>query len=250
MADISIGEKEEDNRDEVARGFINGVKTGMPIAFGYIPSAVACGILANSAGLLPMEGLFMSVIVFAGASQFVALNLIMIGAGFPEIVLATAILNARHVMFTSSIARRLLPGVSALKKACVGFAITDESFSVASAQKVRFFTPEYLMGLNIVGQLAWAGGTLLGFLGASVLPQAVQKSMGIAIYALFIGLLVPMVRHNRPGLVVAAAAMALSAFFKWTPLFRGLNAGLMIMFATSLAALLGAHLLRVRMEAE
>lgn len=192
----------------------------------------------------------MSLIVFAGASQFVALNLIMIGATFPEIVLATAILNARHVMFASSIARRLQPGVSALKKAWIGFEITDESFSVASAQKERYFAPEFLMGLNIIGHLAWVGGTFLGFLGASVLPLGVQKSMGIAIYALFIGLLVPMVRHNRPGFVVMAAAMALSALFKWTPLFKGLNAGLMIMFATSLAAMLGAWLPRLRGEAD
>lgn len=236
----------EKHKDNVARGFINGVKTGTPIAFGYIPSAIACGILANSAGLLPMEGIFMSFIVFAGASQFVALNLIMNGAAIPEIALATAILNARHIMFSSSIARRLLPGTSAAKKAWIGFEITDESFSVAAAQKVELFAPEFLMGLNIVGHCSWVCGTLLGFLGASVLPVSVQKSMGIAIYALFIGLLLPMVRCNRPGLVVAAAAMALSAFFKWTPLFSGLNSGLMIMLATSLSALLGAYLLRLR----
>lgn len=236
----------EKDSDDVARGFINGVRTGTPIAIGYIPSAAACGILADSAGLLPVEALFMSLIVFAGASQFVALNLIMIGATFPEIVLATAILNARHIMFASSITRRLLPGVSVLKKAWIGFEITDESFSVASAQKQRFFSPEFLVGLNLVGHCVWVCGTLVGFFSASVLPPDVQNSIGIAIYALFIGLLVPMVRHNRPGLVVTAAAMALSAFLKWTPLFSALNTGLMIMFAATLSALLGASLLHMR----
>lgn len=226
----------------MARGFINGVKTGAPIAAGYIPSAVACGILADSAGLLPLEGLFMSFIVFAGASQFVALNLIMTGAAFPEIILATAVLNARHVMFASSIARRLPPGVSALKKAWIGFEITDESFSVAAAQKERYFAPEFLIGLNTVGHATWVSGTFMGFLGAAALPTGVQKSMGIAIYALFIGLLAPIARKNRVGLVVAVTAMALSAFIKWTPLFSGINSGLMIMLATSLAALLGAYL--------
>lgn len=240
MTDVPAYDKTQDT----ARGFINGVKTGTPIAAGYIPSAVACGILANSAGLLPMEGLFMSFIVFAGASQFVALNLIMTGAAFPEIILATAVLNARHVMFASSIARRLRPGVSALQKAWIGFEITDESFSVASAQKERYFAPEFLMGLNIVGHVTWVTGTFMGYLGAAALPPGVQKSMGIAIYALFIGLLVPMVRKNRVGLAVTAAAMALSAFIKWTPLFSGINSGLMIMLATGLAALLGAYLRR------
>lgn len=239
MANVSAYDRTEDT----ARGFIHGVRTGTPIAAGYIPSAIACGILANSAGLLPSEGLFMSFIVFAGASQFVALNLIMTGAAFPEIILATAVLNARHVMFASSIARRLPPGVSAPQKAWIGFEITDESFSVASAQRERRLAPEFLMGLNIVGHVTWVGGTFMGFLGAAALPPVVQKSMGIAIYALFIGLLAPMVRKNRVGLTVAAAAMALSALIKWTPLFAGINYGLMIMLATGLAALLGAYLI-------
>lgn len=250
MAGISDVKERGEESGDVARGFMNGVRTGIPIAIGYLPGALACGILAESAGLLPIEGFFMSAIVFAGASQFVALNLIMLGAGFPEIVLATAILNARHVMFTSSIARRLLPGVSTLKKVLIGFGVTDESFSVASAQKVRFFAPEYLIGLNIVGHSTWAGGALLGFLSASILPASIQKSMGIAIYALFIGLLMPMVRHNRSGLTVAVTAMAISAFLKWTPLVRELNTGLMLMFSMSLAALLGTFLLRERREAE
>lgn len=245
MADISAC----DRTQNTARGFINGVKIGSPIAAGYIPSAVACGILANSAGLLPSEGLFMSFIVFAGASQFVALNLIMTGAAFPEIILTTAILNARHIMFASSIARRLQPGVSALKKAWIGFEITDESFSVASAQKERYFAPEFLMGLNIVGHATWVGGTYMGFIGASALPPEVRDSMGIAIYALFIGLLAPMVRKNRVGLAVAVSAMTLSAFIKWTPLFDGINSGLMTMLAISLAALVGAYLRRVEGKA-
>lgn len=231
-----------DRTEDTARGFANGVKAGAPIAAGYIPSAVACGILANSAGLLPLEGLFMSFIVFAGASQFVALNLIMTGAAFPEIILATAVLNARHVMFASSIARRLPQGASAQQKAWIGFEITDESFSVASARKERYLAPEFLMGLNIVGHITWVAGTFMGFLGAAALPPGVQKSMGIAIYALFIGLLAPMTRKNRVGLAVAASAMALSAFIKWTPLFSDINSGLMIMLATGLAALLGAYL--------
>ncbi|MDL2298120.1 AzlC family ABC transporter permease [Synergistaceae bacterium OttesenSCG-928-D05] len=233
-----------------ARGFRNGVKTGTPIAIGYLPSAIACGILANSAGLSVAEGIFMSLIVFAGASQFVALNLLMLGATFPEILLATAVLNMRHIMMSSSITRRLEPGLSWIKKAWIGFEITDESFSIASMQKERFLAPEFLMGLNIVGHCTWVFGTWLGFLGAQVLPQKIQDSMGIAIYALFIGLLVPSVRKNRPALIVAAAAMALSTFFKWTPIFASMNIGLKIMFATGLAASLGAFLFPLHKKAD
>lgn len=226
-----------------ARGFINGIKAGLPLAIGYLPGAVACGILSGSAGLTAAEAFFMSLIVFAGASQFVALNLLSVGAALPEIVLATAVLNARHIMFASSISRRLLPGVGAVKKAWMGFELTDESFSVAASRKERYFSAEFIIGLNLPGHISWAFGTLLGFFGSAVLPDDLQKSMGIAIYALLIGLLAPMVRKYRIGLSVAALAMVLSSLLRWIPLFSGLNIGLMIMLATGSSALFGAFLI-------
>ena len=228
------------NETPVAKGFAYGLRTGTPIAQGYIPSALACGILCKTAGLTALEGLFMSLIVFAGASQFVALNLIMIGSAIPEIVLATAVLNMRHVMMSSSIARRLVPGIGALKKSWICFELTDESFSIASMQKEPLLAPEFMFGLNIVGHCTWVIGTVLGFYGTSVLPQNVQDSMGIALYALFIGLLLPSVRKSRSALIVAAAGMGLSALIKWTPCFADMNRGIAIMTATGLAALLGA----------
>ena len=228
------------NEAQVATGFTYGLRTGTPIALGYIPSALACGILCKTAGLTALESLFMSLIVFAGASQFVALNLLIIGSSIPEIVLATAVLNMRHIMMSSSIARRLVPGIGALKKSWICFELTDESFSIASMQKETLLAPEFMFGLNIVGHCTWVTGTVLGFYGTSVLPQNVQDSMGIALYALFIGLLLPSVRKSRPALIVAASGMALSALIKWTPFFAGMNRGIAIMTATGLAALIGA----------
>ncbi|HAH68530.1 MAG TPA: branched-chain amino acid ABC transporter permease [Synergistaceae bacterium] len=238
----AVKETADSNNVQVAMGFGYGLRTGTPIAVGYIPSAVACGILCKTAGLTAFESLFMSLVVFAGASQFVALNLIMIGSSFPEIVLATAVLNMRHIMMSSSLARRLVPGIGALKKSWICFELTDESFSIASMQKEPRLAPEFMFGLNIVGHISWVSGTLLGFYGTSVMPQNVQDSMGIALYALFLGLLLPSVRKSRPAFVVAAAGMALSALIKWTPYFAGLNRGIAIMTATGIAALIGALL--------
>ncbi len=234
--------KEVPQSRETARGFGYGLRTGTPIAVGYIPSALACGILCKTAGLTSFESLFMSLIVFAGASQFVALNLLVIGSSVPEIVFATAVLNMRHIMMSSSIARRLVPGIGPLKKAWICFELTDESFSIASIQRETLLAPDFMFGLNIVGHFTWVTGTVLGYYGTSVMPQNIQDSMGIALYALFIGLLLPSVRKSRPALIVAAAGMALSAIIKWTPCFADLNRGIAIMAATGLAALIGAVL--------
>lgn len=230
----------EKNIENTAHGFARGVKTGMPIAVGYIPSAIACGILCKTAGLTAMESVFMSFIVFAGASQFVAINLLIIGSAMPEIILATAVLNLRHLMMSSVLSRRLVPGISSLKKALICFELTDESFSVAAMQKEPLLSSNFMFGLNIVGHFTWTFGTLLGYLGTSILPRSVQDSMGIALYALFIGLLLPSVRKSRAALVVAAVAMAVSALIKWTPCLTTINRGIAIMLAAGFAAFLGA----------
>ncbi len=239
--------EKEKREQSVARGFINGVKTGSPIAIGYIPSAVAFGILAKTAGLTVWESLFMSAVVFAGASQFVAVNLHMLGAALPEIILATWVLNLRHVMMSFALAKKFLPETSLPKKAWMCFEITDESFSVAAMQKEDKLSSEFEMGLNLPGHLTWTLGTALGWVGTAFLPDAVQDSMGIAVYALFIGLLVPAAKKNRGGMVVAAVAMALSAYIKWVPCINAmLNKGLAIMLTAGIAALLGAVIFPVR----
>lgn len=223
-----------------ARGFRYGLRRGTAIAIGYIPSALACGILCKTAGLTAFESLFMSVIVFAGASQFVALNLLMVGAAIPEIVLATAVLNARHIILSSAIAPRLEHGTGALQKLIIGAGVTDESFSVAAMQPEDILAPDFMYGLNLPGYFAWWSGTLAGYIGTAFLPQGVQDSMGIAIYALFIGLLVPGIRKNRAALTVAAIAMALSAYIKWTPCLASMNKGIAVMLTTGAAAAFGA----------
>lgn len=231
---------------DTAEGFLYGLKTGTPVAFGYIPSALACGILCKTAGLTAFESVFMSFVVFAGSSQFVALNLIMIGSSMPEIVLTTAVLNMRYMMMSSSMTRRLEEGIGAIKRSLIAFELTDESFSIASMQRERFLSADFMFGLNIVGHISWVVGTLMGFFGTAVMPESVQSSMGIALYALFIGLLLPSVRKSRSALTVAATAMGLSALIKWAPCFSYINRGLAIIIAAGTAALIGTILFPVK----
>ena len=240
-------EKNGEKPPSVARGFLNGVRTGAPIALGYIPSAVAFGILAKTASLTIWECLFMSAVVFAGASQFVAVNLCMVGAAMPEIVLTTWVLNLRHVMMSSALAKRFLPSATMAQKAWMCFEMTDESFSVAAMQKEEYLSHEFEMGLNLPGHFTWTFGSILGWFGTAFLPDTVQNSMGIAIYALFIGRLIPAVKGNKAGLIVTAAAMALSAYVKWVPcISANINKGLAIMLTAGLAALLGAVIFPLR----
>lgn len=227
---------------ERTHSFSEGLAAGVPVAIGYIPVAIACGILCVTGGLTLAESIYMSAAVYAGASQFVAINMMIVGAGAAEIVLATALLNSRLIMMSSTLSRKLKPGIGALKKLWIFFEMTDESFSVAAVRDERHISPDFMVGLNIAGHFTWTLGTALGYLGTELLPRSLRDSMGIAIYALFIALLMPSVKKSRPALAISLAAMAFSALLKWTPVLSDINPGMSIMIATGAAAAIGLFL--------
>lgn len=209
--------------------WITGLKAAVPIALGYFPVAMAYGLLARSAGLTLAECLAMSIIVFAGASQFIALNLLATGIGFGEIILATFLVNLRHLLMSASIGEKLLVRAKGIR-AVLAFGITDESFAVASIQG-GLLTAGYMAGLEVLAYLAWVVGSGMGFTLGVALPQTLQESMGIALYAMFIGLLVPPAKKSRKFLVLAALSAALNGVFS---LF--LTGGWPVIAATTAAA--------------
>ncbi len=226
----------------VTGGFSAGAKKSLPVIIGMIPSAMAFGILAKTAGLSIWESLFMSAVVFAGASQFAALNMLMIGVSMADILITTALLNARHIMMGSSISQRMDRGINPFEKFALFFFLTDESFSIASLQGAEIVTPGFLWGVQLPIFLTWNVLTLCGYIGTAFLPRDLQSSMGIAIYALFLAIIIPAARKSRAALIVTLSAMTLSALLKWLPLFAQLNRGLAIIISAGAAAVIGALL--------
>jgi 4-azaleucine resistance transporter AzlC len=186
--------------------FLLGVRAALPIVVGYVPIAISFGIVARDGGLpLWLAGL-MSAIVYAGASQFAAVAMLRLGAPVPEIVLATFFLNLRHLVMGLALIPKLPPGPA---RTGVAAALTDETFAVASFHPdARLRTVPAMAGLVLTAWAAWLGGTVLGGMVADALPRLLANAMGVALYGLFIGLLVPAVRVVPKGLVAAVAAMA------------------------------------------
>lgn len=234
--------QETAGRRNVTGGFSAGAKKSLPVIIGMIPSAMAFGILAKTAGLSIWESLFMSAVVFAGASQFAALNMLMIGVSMADILITTALLNARHIMMGSSISQRMDRGINPFEKFALFFFLTDESFSIASLQGAEIVTPGFLWGVQLPIFLTWNVLTLCGYIGTAFLPRDLQSSMGIAIYALFLAIIIPAARKSRAALIVTLSAMTLSALLKWLPLFAQLNRGLAIIISAGAAAVIGALL--------
>ncbi|MBP1932911.1 AzlC family ABC transporter permease [Ammoniphilus resinae] len=219
-----------------------GLKAGLPIALGYIPIAIAFGLLAKATGIPNHISLMMSFFVYAGASQFVAVNLLGLAAGYSEIILTTFILNLRHILMSASLNQRILQPAEKGILAVLSYGITDETFSVASLQKKQKLSVYFLLALNLAAFLAWNIGTAMGIFLAEGLPEELKSSMGIALYAMFVGLLVPSLGKSRPILIVSLLAAVLHSILHWIPFFSNLSTGWAIVLSTVLAALAGSLL--------
>lgn len=220
--------------------FINGLKAAVPIAVGYIPIGITFGLLARTAGIPNYITIMMSFIIFAGASQFVGINLMALGIGFGEIILTTFILNLRHLLMSASLSQKVVPGTSKGILALLSFGVTDETFTVASFREEDQLRPEFLVGLNLLAFIAWNVGTWLGIFLAAGLPESIKNSMGIALYVMFIGLLVPSCRRSMATMIIALMAMGIHSLLHYLPWSASLSTGLMIVIATIIAALAGA----------
>lgn len=227
---------------EARTSFRSGLRAGVPIAIGYLPIAIAFGVLAKTLGIPGIIAMLMSLIVFAGASQFVGIKLMSIGALSVEIVLATFILNLRHFLMTSFIAQNLEKGTSKKLLPQLAFGVTDETFAVASIEQKGEINPKFMLGLNLMAFSFWNLGTLAGLLMSNLIPGYIINGMGIALYAMFIGLVVPSMRAARPVLVVALAAMAVNSMFYFIPALGFISPSWAIIISTVSAALLGAFL--------
>ncbi len=193
--------------------FKEGAKAALPIVFGYLPIGMAFGVLARKAGLTTFEAGFMSLLVYAGASQFIAIEMISKGVSWLPIVMATFFINLRHLLMSSTLSlyfKKSQTPVLGLLSA----EMTDESFAVAMSNTPKIENrPRYLFGLQITSHLAWVAGSVGGALFGGLIDH---KSYGIpfALPALFICLLLLQIRKVHHLLIVVIAGIS-SLFFKW-----------------------------------
>lgn len=169
--------------------FKDGFADGIPIIIGYIPVGIAFGILSKSTGITWFETLMFCMMVFAGASQFMALNLIAMGTGVGQIIITTLLVNFRHFLMGASLVTKIDKNMKKWSPV-ISYGISDEVFSIASFKEGKL-TTGYMLGLELAAYSSWALSSLLGYLVGGILPGVVKVSMGIALYALFIALIIP-----------------------------------------------------------
>jgi 4-azaleucine resistance transporter AzlC len=193
--------------------FRAGVKAALPIVLGYLPVGMAFGVLARQAGLMPTEVGLMSLLVYAGASQFLAVEMILKGMAWFPIIFATFFINLRHLLMSSTLSL-YFKGNRLRTLGLLSAQLTDESFALAMSDPSKIENrPGYLFGLQITSQLAWITGSVGGGLFGGLIDH---QSYGIpfALPALFICLLILQIKKVHH-LYIMVIAGGLSLFFKW-----------------------------------
>ncbi|MFC3041288.1 AzlC family ABC transporter permease [Virgibacillus xinjiangensis] len=219
-----------------------GVATGFPIVLGYLPVAITYGVLAKQAGMSLLELTLMSALVFAGAAQFMAVNMIAVGTGVIEIIAATFVLNFRHFVMSFSFINRLR-GLNLKWKAPLSLGLTDESFAVTSLHTKEAKMEKgalFYTAIILTAYLSWVLGSMLGGLLGEIIPERLSQSMGVALYALFIGLLVPSVKKDRRIGLIAILAMLIN----FICVELGMSTGWAIVAATVLGGMSGIFLIK------
>lgn len=221
--------------------YIKGLKHGLPIGLGYFPVAFTFGFIAVSGGLPVWLSVLISMSNLTSSGQFAGTSLIIANASYWEIILTTLVINIRYSLMSLSLTQKLKRDIPILHKAIFSFGITDEVFAVASLNNQEL-SEKYMYGLITLPYIGWAIGTLLGSLITDILPTSLQGAMGIALYAMFIALIIPPAKKSNPTIFVIVTSILTTCILKYVSIFSFISSGFRIIIATFIAAGLGAFL--------
>ena len=229
--------------------FLYGAKDGIPIALGYISVSFTFGLMTIESGLPWWQAVLISMCNLTSAGQFAGLGIIVAGGGLIEMAISQFVINLRYALMAISLSQNVNERVSGINRWIFGFGITDEVFAV-SVSKTYKVGRCYLTGIMLVSYLGWVGGTILGALLGGVLPQSVSAALGLAIYGMFVALVIPPARNNKNIAKVVAVAVTVSCIFKWVPGLNNISSGFAIIISSVVAASVGACLLPLDHEGE
>ena len=215
--------------------FKRGLRRGLPIGLGYITVSIAFGIMAVSGGISVWNTIMISATNLTSAAQFAGAGLIISGAPLYEIAITTLVINIRYLLMSFSVLQKLKMPMPVWKRLIFGFGITDETFTLAVLEKDEL-TFEFMMGLITLPYIGWALGTVVGALLTNMLPLSVQKCLAIALYAMFIALIIPATKRSKEVTFVVTIAVVSSIILKFLPISSGFSIIICAVFAAALGA--------------
>ncbi len=219
--------------------FIRGFKDGIPIALGYIAVSFTFGLTAVTGGLTVWQATMISLMCVTSAGQFAGIDIMLAAGGYMEMAMAQLVINLRYALMSISLSQKADSSMNFFARLFVGFGVTDEIFAVAVGNN-KSISRKYMFGLIVLPWLSWTFGTLGGALLGSILPEILASAFGIAIYGMFLAIIIPAARDDNKIIGVLMVAVSISLLLYYTPLKHHISQGFAIITAAVAASLFGA----------
>ena len=227
--------------------FFRGVRTGIPIALGYLAVGFTLGITAKNAGLTAFQSGLTSLLVSASAGQYAAFTMMAAQSGYLEIAIMEAVTNARHILMSCALSQKLPESTKTWHRLTMGFAVTDEIFGMAIAEEDKL-NPYYYFGMMAIAVPLWALGTFLGTSVGNILPGSVVSALSVGLYGMFLAVIIPASKKNKIILGVVVVSMAASFALEVIPWFAAIASGTRTILLTVVIASAAAVLFPVKEE--
>lgn len=232
-----------------SREFRDGLRDGYPIMLGYLAVSFTFGIMAVGSGLTVWEAALISLTNVTSAGQFAGITVIAAGGAYIEMILTQLVINLRYCLMSFSLSQKMDPAEPRRYRFAVAFGITDEIFGI-SATRPGFVSAFYNFGAMCAAIPGWVLGTFLGALSGSILPHFIISALSVALYGMFIAIVMPPAKADRAVRLAVLAAMVLSTAFAFLPGLKNVSSGFAIIIVTVLVSAAAAALAPVKDSGE
>lgn len=219
----------------------SGCRDGIPIALGYFSVSFSFGIMAMGGGLSVFQAALTSLTNMTSAGQFAGLQIVIAGGTLLEMAATQLIINLRYALMSLSLSQKLSEKVTMRQRLMIAFANTDEIFAVAMSHGKELSFP-YMIGLQSLPILGWTAGTACGAAAGSVLPASVNSALSVALYGMFMAVVIPAAKKAVSVLSVVLLSAFMSCLLYYVPAFKGISAGMSIILCTVAVSAAGAVL--------
>jgi len=215
------------------QAILDGIRDGIPIGLGYFVVSFTLGITAKNAGLSPLQGFIASLFNNASAGEYAGFTVIAADAPYLEIAVITLVANARYLLMSAVMSQKFSADTPFYHRIFVGFDVTDEIFGITVARKGKL-NPFYNYGAFIPALPGWSIGTALGIIAGNILPPSSVSALSVALYGMFLAIIIPPARQDKVIGVIVAISFA-SSFLADT-FFGDISAGTRTIILTILIA--------------
>ena len=199
--------------------FKKGLRDGIPVMLGYFTVSFAFGIQAAACGITSLQAALLSLLNVTSAGQLASLSVIAAGGSYVALAIQQAVVNIRYLLMSASLSQHVSKELPTRSRMTMAYGITDEIFALSAMYPVPL-KPVYTYGLICCAVPGWVAGTFLGSTMGQILPARIVSALGLAIYGMFLAIIIPDARKSRPILFCVLAAMGGSILFRYCP---GLN---------------------------